>query len=204
MSRPWDSTARNITFTPHQVALGERWKRNGHASGVFWFTGLSGAGKTTLALGLERRLFDRGWQVCLLDGDNVRHGLSADLGFSPADREENIRRVGETAKLIAQTGLIVVTAFISPYRADRDRVRAIAPELFHEIYIDAPLAVCERRDPKGLYAKARRGEIPEFTGISAPYEAPDAPQLRLPTETADVATCLDRLEAYAAQTFGVI
>ncbi|TAN46819.1 MAG: adenylyl-sulfate kinase [Rhodospirillales bacterium] len=192
---------RNITYTQHHVPLAERWKQNGHSSGILWFTGLSGSGKTTLALNLERRLFMRGWHACVLDGDNVRHGLSADLGFSQKDREENIRRIGEVAKLFAQTGMVVITAFISPYKADRDRVRAIAGDLFHEIFIDASLEECERRDPKGLYVKARQGLIPDFTGVSAPYEAPLKPELRVPTQSNGVEACLKLLEAYVDGSF---
>lgn len=192
---------KNITFTQHQVPLTDRWHQNGHSSGILWFTGLSGSGKTTLALNLERRLFDRGWHVCVLDGDNVRHGLSSDLGFSQLDREENIRRVGEVAKLFAQTGLLVITAFISPYQADRNRVRAIAGDMFHEVFIDASLEVCEKRDPKGLYVKARQGLIPDFTGVSAPYERSDAPELKISTQDYDVASCLSQLEAYVDKAF---
>ncbi len=192
---------RNIRYTDHHVALAERWKRNGHSSGILWFTGLSGSGKTTLALNLERRLFASGWHVCVLDGDNVRHGLSSDLGFSPKDREENIRRIGEVAKLFAQTGTMVITAFISPYRADRDRVRAIAGGMFHEVFIDASLEECERRDPKGLYVKARRGLIPDFTGVSAPYESPLKPELHVPTQDQAVESCLSLLQSYVNQAF---
>ncbi|MBF0334277.1 MAG: adenylyl-sulfate kinase, partial [Alphaproteobacteria bacterium] len=154
----------NITVAEHAVTREERWLANGHKSGILWFTGLSGAGKSTLAMALERRLFERGYRAYVLDGDNVRHGLSADLGFSPDDRAENIRRIGEVANLFAQAGFIVLTAFISPYRADRERARAIAPGFFHEVHVKAGLATCESRDVKGLYAKARAGKIPEFTG----------------------------------------
>ncbi len=154
-----------------------------------------------MALNLERLLFERGWHACVLDGDNVRHGLSSDLGFSQKDREENIRRVGEVAKLFAQTGMVVITAFISPYQKDRDQVRAIAGDMFHEVFIDASLEVCEGRDPKGLYVKARQGLIPDFTGVSAPYEAPKHPQLHLSTQIYDVATCLSLLEAYVDRSF---
>lgn len=171
----------NITSVDHPISLDERNAATGHRSGILWLTGLSGSGKSTLAMKLEWHLFQRGYQTYVLDGDNVRQGLCSDLGFSPADRNENIRRVGETAALFARAGLIVVTAFISPYRADRDKVRAMAPGLFHEVYLDADVAACESRDPKGLYRKARAGLIPEFTGISAPYEAPAAPELVVPT-----------------------
>ena len=132
----------------------------------------------------------------------MRHGLSSDLGFSQHDREENIRRIGEVAKLFALSGVIVITAFISPYRSDRDRVRNIAPDMFREVHIDASLEVCERRDPKGLYVKARQGLIADFTGISAPYETPHKPELRVPTQELGIADCLDLLETYAVESFG--
>ena len=150
---------------------------------MLWLTGLSGAGKSTIATELERALFDLGRHVYVLDGDNIRHGLGSDLGFSPEDRTENIRRVGEVAKLFADAGVICITAFISPYRADRDLVRKIMPrQRFVEVFVNAPLEICEERDPKGLYAKARAQEIKEFTGISAPYEPPSAPELELRTD----------------------
>jgi bifunctional enzyme CysN/CysC len=191
----------NITSVEHRVDLAERWAANGHKSGILWLTGLSGSGKSTLAIELEQILFRRGWQVYVLDGDNVRQGLSADLGFSPGDRAENIRRIGEVAALFARAGMLVVTAFISPYRADRERVRRMAPELFHEVFVKADLATCERRDPKGLYRKARRGEIAEFTGISAPYEAPEAPELTIHTDTLSVEGSLERLADYVTRSF---
>jgi bifunctional enzyme CysN/CysC len=179
-----DTKSDNITWSSNQIQMDQRFSRNRHKGAVLWFTGLSGSGKSTLATGLERELFLKGRQVFILDGDNVRYGLNRDLGFSPEDREENIRRVGEVAKLMAEAGLIVITAFISPYRHDRARVREILAEDsldFHEVYVNAPLEVCEQRDPKKLYAKARRGEIKEFTGISAPYEAPENPDLEIHT-----------------------
>jgi bifunctional enzyme CysN/CysC len=193
----------NITRVEHRVEMAERWQANGHVSGILWLTGLSGSGKSTLALRLEEELFKRGKQVFVLDGDNVRHGLCADLGFSPEDRQENIRRVGELAQILAQAGFIVVTAFISPYRADRDGVRARAGDMFHEIHVAADLETCERRDPKGLYKKARSGEIPEFTGISAPYEAPYAAELVIDTGELDVDSCIERLMDYALETFSL-
>ena len=171
------AVAEHLTPVPHQVSRGRRAGRFGHPGAVLWFTGLSGAGKSTLAMALEDHLFRAGYAAYVLDGDNVRTGLNADLGFSPAARAENIRRVGEVAALFADAGLICITAFISPYVADRARARAAAGSAFHEIYLDADLATCERRDPKGLYRKARRGEIPDFTAISAPYERPPAPEL---------------------------
>jgi len=196
-------TVRATNVTKVEAAIGpeERHKRNGHKGGVLWFTGLSGAGKSTIAVATERRLFDKGYQVYVLDGDNVRFGLNADLGFSPEDRAENIRRVGEVAALMAKAGFIVVTAFISPYRSDRDRARAAAGADFHEIHIDADVATCESRDPKGLYKKARAGEIKEFTGISAPYEAPDAPELTVDTSDLSVDESVARVSAYVDRTF---
>lgn len=191
----------NITTTEHKIDSEFRWRTHGHRGGVLWFTGLSGSGKTTLAFELERRLAEQGFQVYVLDGDNVRHGLCGDLGFSPDDRAENIRRIGEVAALFADAGLIVLTAFISPYRADRDRARHAAKGAFHEIFLSAQLEVCEERDPKGLYSRARRGEIPDFTGISAPYEPPEAPELALDTGRHTVDECLDRLLEYVEKTF---
>ncbi|MDX1581756.1 MAG: adenylyl-sulfate kinase, partial [Alphaproteobacteria bacterium] len=165
----------NIQRVEHSIDADARARRNGHLGGVLWFTGLSGAGKSTLAIEVERRLFDKGYQTYVLDGDNVRHGLNANLGFSPEDRAENIRRVGEVSALFARAGMLSITSFISPYRSDRDRAREAAGEGFHEIYIHADLETCEERDPKGLYKKARAGEIKDFTGISAPYEPPSSP-----------------------------
>lgn len=198
----------HIAEVGHRVPLSERWRRNGHKSGVLWLTGLSGAGKTTLSLELEQALFNLGWQSYVLDGDNIRHGVSADLGFSAADREENIRRVGEVAALFAGAGLIVITAFISPYRADRARAREavareIGPNAFHEVFVSASLAICEERDPKGLYAKARRGEIADFTGISAPYEAPIGPELTLETGAEKAGESTARLLSYAKRAFSL-
>lgn len=193
----------NITFTNHRIDAAARSRANGHKGGVLWLTGLSGAGKTTVALETEKRLFDRGWHAYVLDGDNVRHGLSSDLNFSPEDRTENIRRIGEVASLFADAGLIVISAFISPYRRDRRIARAVATSGFHEIYLDATMSVCEQRDPKGLYAKARSGEIPEFTGISAPYEQPEQADFVLDTANLSVTESVDRLESYIVQTFSI-
>ncbi len=193
--------ATNVTAEAHRVTTAQRVERNLHNPGVLWFTGLSGSGKSTLAMALEQRLFDQGYQVYVLDGDNVRGGLNANLGFSPEDRAENIRRVGEVAALLADAGVIVITAFISPYRADRERARAAAGDGFHEIYIEADLETCESRDPKGLYKRARSGEISEFTGITAPYEAPDKPNLVIDTAAHDINTCIDQLVAYIAENF---
>lgn len=193
----------NIFRVEHRIATEDRWQANGHKSGILWMTGLSGAGKSTLAFALEQFLFRKGYQVYVLDGDNVRHGLCSDLGFSPADRVENIRRVGQAAGLFARAGFLVITAFISPYRADRDRVRALAPEMFHEIYIDADLNVCENRDPKGLYKKARRGEIEEFTGITAPYEPPAMPELRIETSAQSIEDSVAGLNDYVVKNFSL-
>ncbi|HSV28935.1 MAG TPA: adenylyl-sulfate kinase [Candidatus Omnitrophota bacterium] len=192
----------NIFAVEHKVTPDSRVAANGHAGGVLWLTGLSGAGKSTIAMELERRLFLKGWQVTVLDGDNVRHGLCSDLGFSPEDRTENIRRVGEVAHLFAGAGMLVVTAFISPYRADRDRVRAMGPG-FNEVYVATDLDECEKRDPKGLYKKARKGEIPEFTGISAPYEAPVDPELTLETAGRSLDQTVAELMAYVEHEFGL-
>jgi bifunctional enzyme CysN/CysC len=184
----------NIYWSRGKVTAHQRELRHGHSGRVIWLTGLSAAGKSTIAISLERELFELGREVYVLDGDNIRHGLGSNLGFSPADRAENIRRVGEVAKLMADAGLICITAFISPYRADRDFVRKILPPgQFVEVYVNAPLAVCEERDPKGLYAKARAKEIPEFTGISAPYEAPAAPEIELRTDLHSPAECVAQI-----------
>ncbi len=161
---------------------------------MVWFTGLSGSGKSTLAAALEAALVGAGRAAYVLDGDNLRHGLNSDLGFAPADRSENIRRAGEVAALLADAGLITLTAFISPYRADREQARAaVGAERFLEVFLDTPLEVCERRDPKQLYRRARAGEIEEFTGVSAPYEPPPSPALVLDTSRLDGAACVERL-----------
>ena len=177
-----------------QVASAEREQRHGHPGRIIWLTGLSGAGKSTIAMALERRLFDAGRNVYVLDGDIVRGGLCADLGFSSDDRAENIRRIGEVARIMADAGLLVIVAFISPFRADRDRVRAGMPEgRFTEVHVSTPLEICEQRDTKGLYAKARAGELSDFTGISSPYEPPEAPEVTLPTEQLTVDECVERI-----------
>jgi bifunctional enzyme CysN/CysC len=196
-----DASGRDLTLVAHHISADDRRRANGHASGILWLTGLSGSGKSTIAMALERQLFAKGRQVFVLDGDNIRQGLCADLGFSSEDRAENIRRVGEVAHLFAQAGMIVIAAFISPYRADRDRVRAMAPDLFHEIHVKAPLEECQRRDPKGLYAKARQGAIAAFTGVSAPYEAPISPELEIDTARLSVEQAVDRLLAYVDGDF---
>ncbi len=193
----------NITSVEHQISPAYRFARNGHKGGVLWFTGLSGAGKSTLAMDVEQYLFQEGFHVYVLDGDNVRRGLNANLGFSPDDRAENIRRVGEVASLFADAGFICIAAFISPYRADREHARAAAREGFHEIYIQADLETCERRDPKGLYRKARAGAIRDFTGISAPYEAPTSPELTVDTAGNSVEDCVRLIVDYVDRAFAL-
>ena len=192
--------SHNIYWSHGKVTAQQRAIRNGHRGRVVWLTGLSASGKSTISVELERELFNLGRHVYILDGDNMRHGLCSDLGFSAADRKENIRRVGETAKLFADAGVVCVTAFISPYRADRDMVRKLMPEgEFVEVYVNAPLEICEKRDPKGLYAKARAHEIKEFTGISAPYEAPERPELELRTDHLSVAESVARIVEFLQQ-----
>ncbi len=174
--------AKHIYWHEGQIKRADRERLHKHRAVCLWFTGLSGSGKSTIARKVEELLYERGVHCYVLDGDNIRHGLNRDLGFSPEDRTENIRRIGEVAKLFVDAGLIVMTAFISPYRADRDQVRRMMdPGDFCEIYVACDLAVCEQRDPKGLYKKARAGEIKEFTGISAPYEEPVQPELVIDT-----------------------
>ncbi|MGD8495019.1 MAG: adenylyl-sulfate kinase [Gemmatimonadales bacterium] len=188
----------NVVWHEGTVSREERETNRDHRGAIIWFTGLSGSGKSTLANAVEHRLFAEGCVTYLLDGDNVRHGLNGDLGFSPEDRTENIRRIGEVAKLFVDAGAIVLTAFISPYREDRDRIRrTIARDGdFVEVYVDCPLDVCEERDPKGLYAKARSGEIPQFTGISAPYEAPEDPEVCVNTAELSVDEAAGRVVEY--------
>ena len=172
----------NVVWHNATVTRQRREEMNGHGSVILWFTGLSGAGKSSLSHAVEEALHQLGCHTFVLDGDNVRHGLCADLGFSTEDRVENIRRVGEVSKLFIEAGVIVLTAFISPFRSDRERVRSLVPHGdFLEIYCDSPLEVCEGRDVKGLYKRARAGEIKDFTGISSPYEAPEAPELTVET-----------------------
>jgi adenylylsulfate kinase len=186
----------NLTKSESHVSRAEREALLGHRAATLWFTGLSGSGKSTLARALEERLVERGVLAYVLDGDNVRHGLSADLGFAAEDRVENIRRVGEVAKLMNDAGVLVLTAFISPYRDDRSRVRALLPEgEFIEVFVDCPLEVCEQRDPKGLYRKARAGSLPDFTGVSAPYEPPLSPELRVATGARPLSDCVSDLLA---------
>ncbi|MGH8557516.1 MAG: adenylyl-sulfate kinase [Methylococcales bacterium] len=182
---------RELVWHPSRVTRSDRERRNGHRGLILWFTGLSGAGKSTLASRVEEVLFQQRCRAYLLDGDNVRHGLCADLGFSAEHRRENIRRIGETARLFMDAGIIVLTAFISPFRADRELVRSLVPSGdFVEVYCNTPLHICECRDPKGLYRKARRGEIPEFTGVSSPYEAPCKPEIEVFTGRESLETCV--------------
>ncbi len=186
----------NITWSAGRVGSADRQRLLGQSGCVLWLTGLSGAGKSTLATALEERLVRSGRLAYVLDGDNLRHGLNKDLGFLPEHRHENIRRVGEVAALMADAGVITITAFISPYRADRASARAAAAKgRFIEVHLATPVEACERRDPKGLYAKARAGTLKEFTGVSAPYEAPEHPELTLDTSVLDVPGCLDRMTA---------
>jgi adenylylsulfate kinase len=195
-----NTKATNIVWHQASVDRDTRAKQRGHGSSILWFTGLSGAGKSTLANAVNAALFERGLATYVLDGDNVRHGLCKDLGFSDADREENIRRIGEVAKLFLDAGVIVLTAFVSPFRADRDKARALVNAGdFIEIHCAADLSVCEERDTKGLYAKARAGEIKEFTGISSPYEAPKHPELNINTGNSSLDSCVDQVIHYLVE-----
>jgi adenylylsulfate kinase len=189
--------SQNITWHGAEVTRDEREKILNQRGCVVWFTGLSGSGKSTISRRVEQKLLARQVHVYVLDGDNIRHNLNKDLGFSPADRNENIRRVGCVAQLFAESSSICLTAFISPYRADRDQARAmLEPGRFVEVFVATSIEECERRDPKGLYKKARAGQIPEFTGISAPYEAPESPELTLITEGRAADDCADDVIAY--------
>ncbi len=192
-----ESKSTNITWHIGEVPREEREKKLGQRGCTIWLTGLSGSGKSTIAVAAERALVDHGRVAYILDGDNIRHGLNSNLGFSPDDRTENIRRIGEVAKLFTDAGVIVFTSFISPYRADRDRVREIMNDGdFIEVHVDADVETCESRDVKGLYKKARAGEIPEFTGISAPYEAPEKPEVVLDTSAQSVDESVAQLISY--------
>ncbi|MGA1525301.1 MAG: adenylyl-sulfate kinase [Planctomycetota bacterium] len=194
-----DPKSRNIVFHRGTVTREDREQRLGQRGCVLWFTGLSGSGKSTIAHAVELQLFRLGHLCQVLDGDNIRHGLCRDLGFDAADRTENIRRIAEVAKLATEAGLIVSTAFISPFREDRDHARTvIGSERFLEVFLDVPIDDCEARDPKGLYARARKGEIPQFTGISSPYEAPLAPELTIPTAGMTIEQSVDAVVAYLA------
>jgi adenylylsulfate kinase len=194
-----DPVATNIVRAEGHIDGAARAANLGHESYTVWFTGLSGSGKSTLAFAVERALVEKGVAAYVLDGDNIRFGLNRDLGFSPEDRTENIRRIGEVCRLFQDAGVVVLTAFISPYVADRDQVRALHPEgCFVEVFVDTPMEVCEARDVKGLYKKARAGEIGEFSGISAPYEPPPNPEI-----TVDTSEPLESCVAQILDTLGV-
>lgn len=191
----------HIVWHDSSITKKEYQQKNKHKSGIIWLTGLSGSGKSTIANAAARELFEQGYQVTVLDGDNVRHGLNKDLGFSDDDRKENIRRIGEVAKLFVEQGTIVITAFISPFQEDRRIVRQLVEAgEFHEVFVKCDLNVCEERDPKGLYKKARNGEIPFFTGIDSPYEEPEAPELVLDTGELSREESKQRLVDYVKET----
>lgn len=193
-TQPPRETASQVFWQGGYLGKQQRAAALGQTPRCLWLTGLSGAGKTTIATALERRLQEAGRHVYVLDGDNVRHGLSRDLGFSRADRAENIRRVAEVARLMVDAGLIVIVAFVSPFRQDRDAARALFESgEFIEVFVDTPIAVCEQRDPKGLYARARLQQVEEFTGINSPYEAPATPEVRIDTSQQDVASCVTQI-----------
>lgn len=196
MAEFMSDSSKNLTQTHSAVAANQRAQLLGQRGAVLWFTGLSGSGKSTLAYALEERLTQMGKLTFALDGDNVRMGLCKDLGFSAEDRNENIRRVGEVAALFASAGLLVLTSFISPYRRDREMARETSKNSFIEVYLDVSVAVCEERDPKGLYKKARAGEIKNFTGISDPYEAPLHPEIRVNTHSMKLEECVDKIINY--------
>jgi adenylylsulfate kinase len=190
----------NVVWHESTITRQDRETLNNHKSVILWFTGLSGAGKSTLAHAVEAKLHAMQCRTFVFDGDNVRHGLCADLGFSDQDREENIRRVGEMAKLFTEAGVIALTAFISPFRSDRDRVRQLVPDHdFVEIYCQASLEVCEERDVKGLYRRARAGEIAHFTGISSPYETPENPEIVVETGSQSLDDCADQVIHYLSE-----
>lgn len=194
----------NIIWHPAAISKSDRQSLNGHKSCVLWFTGLSGSGKSVLANAVDEKLYRKGIQSYVLDGDNIRHGLNKDLGFQTGDRIENIRRIGEVAKLFVDSGQMILTAFISPFREDRDMVRALFPKgEFFEIYVKCPLHVCEQRDPKGLYKKARNGEIKHFTGIDSPYEAPLSPDFIIESDRTSISDGAD-LIINALQNRGII
>jgi adenylylsulfate kinase len=189
--------ATNIQWHQGVISRQDRERLNGHRGFTIWFTGLSASGKSTIAVATEEALYERGCHTYVLDGDNIRHGLNKNLGFSPDDRAENIRRIGEAAKLFSDAGIINMTAFISPYQSDRLTARQLAgPDLFIEVFVDCPLDVCELRDPKGMYKKARAGVIKEFTGIDAPYEAPEQPEIYLPTHEKSIQECVQLILDY--------
>ncbi|WML27097.1 adenylyl-sulfate kinase [Neobacillus sp. OS1-33] len=187
----------NITWHETSISKENRREKNGHGSCALWFTGLSGSGKSTIANAVSNELFRQGISEYVLDGDNIRHGLNKDLGFSDYDRTENIRRIGEVAKLFVDSGKVVTTAFISPFRSDRDQVRALFEQgEFIEVFVHCPIEECERRDPKQLYAKARRGEIKDFTGIDSPYEAPEQPEITLHSDQVTIEEAVEQVLTY--------
>lgn len=195
-----NGVASNIVWHEASVTKEERHLMNQHQGGILWLTGLSGSGKSTLANAVEKRLHEMGIRSYVLDGDNIRHGLNKDLGFSEKDRKENIRRIGEVAKLFVDAGILVITAFISPYQQDRKLAREmVETKDFNEVYLKCPLKECEKRDPKGLYKKARKGEIVQFTGISAPYEEPDDPELVIETDKNTIDGSLDQMISYLSK-----
>jgi len=192
--------SRNLFWHTHSVSIEDRSENFGYKGSVIWFTGLSASGKSTIANALCRRLHDMNIRSYVLDGDNIRHGLCKDLGFTHADRKENIRRIGEVSKLFVDAGLIVLTAFISPYREGRDMIRSMMENgSFIEVHIQCPLGECESRDPKGIYKKARMGVIKEFTGITSPYEEPLSPEILLTTDTMSIDQCVEKLWLYLAE-----
>lgn len=189
--------AEHVYWHQGAITRKDRERLNGHRGITIWFTGLSGSGKSTLAVAAEEALYERGSHSFILDGDNVRHGLNKDLGFSPKDREENIRRLGEVARLFRDSGIINLAAFISPYRKDRQVARSLAEDnSFVEVFVDCPVEICEQRDPKGAYKKARQGIIKSFTGINAPYETPKNPELHLRTDELSVGESVHRIMTY--------
>ncbi len=188
--------ATNIVWHNSSVSREDREKLLKQKSSVLWFTGLSGSGKSTLAAAVEKRLHDSGRLTYMLDGDNIRYGINSDLGFSSSERKENIRRIGEIAKLFVDAGVITLACFISPFKEDREAVRRLVPEDFIEVFVDCPLEECEKRDPKKLYEKARKGEIKDFTGISSPYEVPDSPEITVYTHHHSLEECVDSIVKY--------
>ena len=196
------SSDRNIKWHKPRITKADRWGSNKHKSALIWITGLSASGKSSTAIELEHRLFQRKIKTFVLDGDNVRHGLNKDLGFSPEDRKENLRRVGEVSKLLVDAGIIAIAAFISPYASDRQSIRELFRrdnEEFIEVYLKCALEVCESRDPKGLYKRARKGEIPDFTGISQPYEKPENPEIILDTDRLGIEESVDKIITYLTE-----
>lgn len=193
--------ATNVYWHHGQIARADREFLNGHHGATLWFTGLPASGKSTLAVLTEQKLHKRNCRTYILDGDNIRHGLNKDLGFSPQDRNENIRRIGEVANLLRDAGMINMVAFISPYRSDRKFARDLGKNdgTFVEVFVDCPVAVCEERDPKGMYKKARKGILKEFTGISAPYEAPENPEIHLRTGSCSVDECVEQILNYLGE-----